>query len=274
MEGDLLSGFPARVATGEGEAGRPPPLPSWGTWGKGRSPHPPLRRIRGGPVCSTDAQRGKYGEGGRAEPCRPRGSLCGPPRGFGAAPARQQPRSPAGAFSTTSTWTPAPPPPPPPVSAGNLGGGREVDGLIGFGTYHHPPTPPFATALPAAKVGRGTPRCRAARGGGGGAPQGAARWGLIRAGLWDESCRASVTRIPAGILGDGGLGRGGWQGEGSRCCESAAPKSGWAPFWTRLGIKIRLRLLGSSRTITRASRAGYRARMLFHFGGWKRGAIQ
>lgn len=37
-----------------------------------------------------------------------------------------------------------------------------------------------------------------------------------------------------------------------------------------MGTEIRLRLLGSSRTITRVSRAGYRARMLFHFGGWKR----
>lgn len=61
------------------------------------------------------------------------------------------------------------------------------------------------------------PRCRAGEGDAavrGGAPQGAARWGLIRAGLWDESCRASVTRIRAGILGDGGLGTGRVTGRG------------------------------------------------------------
>lgn len=53
-----------------------------------------------------------------------------------------------------------------------------------------------------------------------------------------------------------------------------AAKCGWVVFWKEPGIKIRLRLLGSSGGITRASRAGYRARMLFHFGGCKRGAIQ
>lgn len=217
---------------------------------------------------------GNTGRGDARNPTAPAALSAALPVASGRPRRGSNPAAPPALSAPLARGLPRPPPPPPRFLQGIWGGGREVDGLIGFGTYHHPPTPPFATALPAAKVGRGTPRCRAARGGGGGAPQGAARWGLIRAGLWDESCRASVTRIPAGILGDGGLGRGGWQGEGSRCCESAAPKSGWAPFWTRLGIKIRLRLLGSSRTITRASRAGYRARMLFHFGGWKRGAIQ
>lgn len=69
-------------------------------------------------------------------------------------------------------------------------------------------------------------------------------------------------------LGGWRFGEGGLAGRG--VSESAAPQCGWAPFWTELGIKIRLRLLGSSRLITRASRAGYRACMLFHFGGWKR----
>lgn len=108
----------------------------------------------------------------------------------------------------------------------------------------------------------------------GGAPQGAARWGLIEPGCGMSHAERQFHAYGLGSWGMEVWGGGVRQRQGSRCCESPAPKCGWAVFWTEPGIKIRLRLLGSSGGITRASRAGYRARMLFHFGGCKRGAIQ
>lgn len=79
-----------------------------------------------------------------------------------------------------------------------FGGDRgQVDGAM-VAVQKQPP--PVVRAPP--KVGRGR------RGGGGGSAGGCAV-GADRAGLWDESCRASIPRIRAGILGDGGLGRGG-----------------------------------------------------------------
>lgn len=95
--------------------------------------------------------------------------------------------------------------PPFPHRPGIWGDRGQVDGWMGFGTE----PPPRLLRLPKRWGGGG-----AVQGMGmGGAPQGAARWGLIGAGLWDESCRASIPRIRAGILGDGGFG-----GEGG--CDS------------------------------------------------------
>lgn len=164
----LLAGAP--------RGGEEPALPERGA-GPGSSAGCPW--VCGGPVLSA-----------AAEPAA-RGAVRAPP----GAPGRPQPRSPAGAFSTTRTWTPAPPVPP---SAGSLGG--TGDKLMGRWLRCRSSPPPVVRAPP--KVGRGR------RGGGGGSAGGCAV-GADRAGLWDESCRASIPRIRAGILGDGGLGRGG-----------------------------------------------------------------
>lgn len=91
--------------------------------------------------------------------------------------------------------------PPHPSVGREFGGERgQVDGSMGFGTERHPLPPPVVRAPP--KVGRG-------RRGAGGCSAGGCAVGADGAGLWDESCRASIPRIRAGILGDGGLGRGG-----------------------------------------------------------------
>lgn len=81
---------------------------SWrgGTDGRTDGQTPPLlapRRCAGQAVC-----RALRRSGGARGSVRTPGAVLAP-RGAPGAPGRPQPRGPAGAFSTTRTWTPAPP---------------------------------------------------------------------------------------------------------------------------------------------------------------------